>query len=148
MFASLRDGAVASSSKVFVLVPQGLWGLVKSNAAFSAMFVLSLLHMFVWVLLSPSTTLVVTCVSFHVLYHLPVTYTAPAAYGVILIYFAMCVTQPRQTQRLVTQAIVLLMAAVMVAVSVGFVQYVIDTLQTGETTCLKTYWGTICHMAW
>ena len=105
---------------------------MRGNATFSALFVLSLLHMFVWVLLSPSTTLVVTCAGLHILFQVPMLYSAPVAYAVLLGFFVVCVTQPRDTQRLVTQAVVAVMAGLMVAVSVGFVYYVVDSLRKGE----------------
>ena len=96
------------------------------------MFILSLLHMFVWVLLSPSTTLVVTCAGFHILFHLPMLYSAPVAYCVLLAFFVVCVTQPRHTQRMVTQALVAVMVGIMVAISAGFVDYVVESLRKGS----------------
>nr|KAG5697143.1 hypothetical protein BaRGS_015278 [Batillaria attramentaria] len=66
---------------------------------------------------------------FHILFYVPLLYSAPVAYCVMLTYFVVCVTQPRHTQRMVTQAIIALMVGIMVAVSVGFVEYVVDSLR-------------------
>jgi hypothetical protein len=111
---------------------QDLTSLVRSNAQFSAIFVLSLLHMFLWVLLSPATTLVVVCAALHILFSLPLLFSAPAAFCILLLYFLVCVTQPRHTQRLVTQAIVVIMMGVVIAIAAGFVDYVFDVVQQGE----------------
>ncbi|KAK7088556.1 hypothetical protein V1264_022464 [Littorina saxatilis] len=127
-FLRQRRRWVLSELSNMVLIFKGLGGLVKGNSTFSALFVLSLLHMFIWVLLSPSTTLVVTCAAFHILFHLPMLYSAPVAYCVLLGFFVVCVAQPRHTQRMMTQAIVAVMVGVMVAISAGFVDYVVQTL--------------------
>lgn len=133
-FLRQRRRWVLSELSNMLLIFQGLGNLIKGNATFSAVFILSLLHMFVWVLLSPSTTLVVTCVGFHILFHAPMIYSAPVAYCILMAYFVVCVTQSRHTQRVVTQVIIVLMVGVMVAVSAGFVEYVVDSLRKDVAT--------------
>ena len=68
----------------------------------------------------------------HLTLQIPVMYTAPAGLCVMLAFFVVCVTQSRHTQRLMTQVIVAVVIALMIAISYGFVDYVIKSVQFGK----------------
>ncbi|XP_059169286.1 uncharacterized protein LOC131951039 [Physella acuta] len=104
--------------------------LVRNNASFSGMFLISLLTTFLWVVLSPATTLVFMCAGLEVLFSVTMAITLPVALAGFFCYCIVCCVANQHKQKLVSIATTSVVAAIVVSLGVGFVFYVINAVQT------------------
>ncbi|XP_071110841.1 uncharacterized protein [Haliotis cracherodii] len=128
-FLRQRRRWVLSELSNMVLIFQSLSELVRRNSAFSAIFILSLLQMFLWVLLSPSTTLIVLCVACEIIFGLPLIWSAPFAFLFIISYTVVCCTCSKRAQNIMTLTFLLSVATFMIAISAGFIAYMVINIQ-------------------
>ncbi len=124
---------LSNMAAIFLSLPT----LVRNNASFSGVFLVSLVTTLLWVVLSPSTTLVFLCAGLHLLYTLPMMTSLPAAAALLVGYSVVCcVCNPRK-QKMASVALTFLLAAIVVTLGVGFIAYVVKTINFGK--CLMVY---------
>lgn len=106
--------------------------LVRNNSSFSAMFLISLLSTFLWVILSPATTVVFMCAGFDVLYSVPMTWTLPLALAIFLGYCLVSGLAQHDKQKIVSILMISLLAATVFILSIGFILYIVNCISTGK----------------
>ncbi|CAL1537716.1 unnamed protein product [Lymnaea stagnalis] len=116
---------LSNMAAIFQSVPE----LVRNNSSFSAMFLLSLLTTFLWVILSPATTIVFLCAGLDLLFNMPLTLTLPVAVGVFLLYCLVCCVASQGKQKMISIALTSVMAVTVLSLSVGFILYVVNAIQ-------------------
>ncbi|KAK0068759.1 chitin synthase chs-2-like isoform X2 [Biomphalaria pfeifferi] len=104
--------------------------LVRNNSSFSAMFLISLLSTFLWVILSPATTVVFMCAGFDVLYSVPMTWTLPVALAIFLGYCLVSCLAQHDKQKIVSILMISLLAATVFILSTGFILYIVNCIST------------------
>ncbi|XP_050408224.2 uncharacterized protein LOC126823428 [Patella vulgata] len=122
-FLGQRRRWVLSELSNMVLIFKNLRKLVRSNMAFSSVFILSLLQMFLWVLISPSTTLLVMFVACDAIFGLPLVWSVPISFIVFVAYCVLCCIGSPRIQKIATGAMLCLSVILMITVSVGFVYF-------------------------
>ncbi|XP_041347062.1 chitin synthase chs-2-like [Gigantopelta aegis] len=128
-FLRQRRRWVLSELSNMALIFQHLVTLIRNNANFSVIFILSLLQMFLWVLVSPSTTLFILSLSYEILFGVPVLVAIPVTHAALLCYAVVCCVGSRRTQNSVTLVFLAVIALLMLSVGAAFIKYVVDSIQ-------------------
>lgn len=131
-FLKQRKRWVLSEVSNLMLVFQNIRRLARQNDSFSLVYIIYILQMFLLVVLSPGTTMVVLAASLDILFGISCIYTTPFCFFGLVLYTIMCSTQPIRTQSVVTFAVTILLGLVMLSVSTGYIHFIVNDIITGK----------------
>ena len=131
-FLKQRKRWVLSELSNLMLVFQNIGHLARQNASFSLVYIVYLLQMFLLVVLSPATTMVVLTASLDILFGFSCIYTTPLCFLGLVLYIIMCSTQPIRTQSVITFTVTILLGFVTLSVSLGYIHFIVKDTITGK----------------
>uniref|UniRef100_A0A0L8HFA0 chitin synthase n=1 Tax=Octopus bimaculoides TaxID=37653 RepID=A0A0L8HFA0_OCTBM len=142
-FLKQRKRWVLSEMSNLILVFGNIRRLTQNNSTFSLIYIIYILQMFLLVMLSPGTTVVVLTISLDILFGLSCLYTTPFCIGSLILYSVICSTKSIQAQSAVTSAITIFLGGIVLSVSVGYMKFfvvdTIDDLQDGQLQFKQYY---------
>ncbi|CAI9728459.1 Hypothetical predicted protein [Octopus vulgaris] len=142
-FLKQRKRWVLSEMSNLILVFGNIRRLTQNNSTFTLIYIIYILQMFLLVMLSPGTTVVVLTISLDILFGLSCLYTTPFCIGSLILYSVICSTRSIEAQSAVTSAITIFLGGIVLSVSVGYMKFfvvdTIDDLQDGQLQFKQYY---------
>lgn len=131
-FMKQRRRWVLSDMANTMLVFKNIFKLAQKNDSFSIAYILYMLQMFIIVLLSPASTVIILAGGLDIVYGLPFQIMCPLFGVIILIYALICILGGQKTQTRVTFALTIITGLAMLLVVIGGSVYIIHDILAGK----------------